>query len=77
MIPTLYTPGTTTFTTNGRGRLSDAISCYVEEKRNGSYELEMVYPVDGIHFSDITHSCIITAKPADGKDKQPFRIYRI
>lgn len=77
MIPTLYTPGTTTFTTNGRGRLSDAISCYVEEKRNGSYELEMVYPVDGIHFSDITHSCIITAKPADGKDKQPFRVYRI
>ena len=77
MIPTLYTPGTTTFTTNGRGRLSDAISCYVEEKRNGSYELEMVYPVDGIHFSDITHSCIITAKPADGKDKQPFRIYGI
>ena len=77
MIPTLYTPGTTTFTTNGRGRLSDAISCYVEENRNGSYELEMVYPVDGIHFSDITHSCIITAKPADGKDTQPFRIYRI
>ena len=77
MIPTLYAPGATTFTTNGRGRLSDAISCYVEENRNGSYELEMVYPVDGIHFSDITHSCIITAKPADGKDKQPFRIYRI
>ena len=77
MIPTLYTPGATTFTTNGRGRLSDAISCYVEENRNGSYELEMVYPVEGIHFSDITHSCIITAKPADGKDTQPFRIYRI
>lgn len=77
MIPTLYAPGTTSFVTNGKGRLSDAISCYVEEKRNGSYELEMVYPVDGIHFSDITHSCIITAKPADGKDKQPFRIYRI
>ena len=77
MIPTLYAPGATTFTTNGRGRLSDAISCYVEEKRNGSYELEMVYPVDGIHFLDIAHSCIITAKPADGKNKQPFRIYRI
>ena len=77
MIPTLYAPGATTFTTNGRGRLSDAISCYVEENRNGSYELEMVYPVDGIHFPDITHSCIITAKPADGKDTQPFRIYRI
>lgn len=77
MIPTLYAPGTTSFVTNGKGRLSDAISCYVEEKRNGSYELEMVYPVEGIHFSDITHSCIITAKPADGKDTQPFRIYRI
>lgn len=73
----LYAPGTTEFNTNGIGQLSDAVSCIVEEKRNGSYELEMVYPVDGIHFSEIEHSCIITAKPADGKDPQPFRIYSI
>ena len=74
---TLFTENTTDFTTNGIGQLADAISCYVEEKRNGSYELEMVYPVDGIHFSDIKHSRFITAKPADGKAEQPFRIYKI
>ncbi|MBQ8616380.1 MAG: phage tail protein [Clostridia bacterium] len=37
----------------------------------------MDYPVDGIHWADIAHSRIILAKPADGKDPQPFRIYRI
>lgn len=73
----LYSPATTDFTTNGIGQLSSAISCFVEEKRNGSYELEMQYPVDGVHFSDIQHSCLIMAKPADGKAEQPFRIYKI
>lgn len=73
----LYSPETITFKTNGRGQLTEAISCYVEEERNGKYELEMVYPVKGIHFKDIEMSCIITAKPADGKDPQPFRIYSI
>ena len=73
----LYSPATTDFSTNGIGQLSSAISCFVEEKRNGSYELEMQYPVDGVHFSDIQHSCQIMAKPADGKPEQPFRIYKI
>ena len=73
----LYSPATTDFSTNGIGQLSSAISCFVEEKRNGSYELEMQYPVDGVHFSDIQHSCLIMAKPADGKPEQPFRIYKI
>lgn len=73
----LYAPNETTFDTNGRGQLSEALECYVEEKRNGSYELEMVYPVTGKHFSDIVHSAVITAEPGDGKERQPFRIYKI
>ena len=77
MIPILYDAGETAFATNGLGGLSDAITCKVTEERNGAYELEMQYPVDGRHFSDITHSRIIWAVPADGKPGQPFRIYKI
>lgn len=77
MKPVLYESTETSFTSNGLGRLSDAMSCNVVEERNGAYELTMQYPVTGIHFSDITHSRIICAVPADGKGVQPFRIYYI
>lgn len=77
MIPVLFEAGTSDFSSNGLGRLPDAISCTVEEERNGKYELEMIYPLDGLHYSDIVHSRIIRAKPSDGKDPQPFRIYYI
>lgn len=77
MTPILYKASEKDFLTNGLGRLSDAISCIVTEERNGSYELEMVYPVDGIHYKDISNSRIIYAKPADSKKPQPFRIYNI
>lgn len=62
---------------NGLGVLSDAASCVVTEERNGSYELEMTYPVDGIHYGEIGHRSIITAKPSPGRAVQPFRVYRI
>lgn len=77
MIPILYESTEKNFTTNGLGRLKDAISCYVIEERNGSYELEMDYPVNGIHYSDLKVDRIIYAMPSDGKDPQPFRIYKI
>ena len=37
------------FNHNGIGKLADAQSCTVTEKRNGSYELKLVCPADGIH----------------------------
>lgn len=77
MIPILYSPDAETFTNNGIGRLSDAITVTVVEERNGAYELTMQYPLNGIHFEDIAHSCIILAVPSDGTDPQPFRIYQI
>ena len=73
--PILYPAGTTSFTTNGLGQLSDAISCRIQEKENGLFELSMVYPVDGIHFSDIVNARIIYAQHVDGP--QPFEIYKI
>ena len=77
MIPILFEPAATDFTKNGIGRLSDAISCVVHEARNGEFELEMEYPVDGAHYADIVHSAIIVAKPSALRSNQAFRIYQI
>ena len=73
----LFASSATTYTTNGLGILSDAISCIVYQVLNGEYELQMEYPVDGIHFSEIAQRSIITAKPDKISDEQPFRVYRI
>ena len=77
MIPILYESTETSFTSNGIGRLSDAVSCTVTEERNGPYELEMDYPVTGIHYEEIQLFRLIYATPADGKAGQPFEIYSI
>lgn len=75
MIPILY--ATTDISTLGLGVLSDTISCKVSEQRNGAYELEMTYPINGVHFSDIDLRYFILAKPNYTDDPQLFRIYRI
>lgn len=77
MKPILFAENSTSFTTNGIGRLSDAISCVVTEERNGQYELTMEYPSTGIHFDEIKLRAIIVAKPSEGASNQPFRIYNI
>ena len=77
MKPILFEQGQTSFTTNGIGRLPDAISCTVTEERNGQYELHMEYPIDGQLMEEVRYSRIIYVIPADGKSAQPFRIYRI
>ena len=77
MKPILFPEGQTDFSTNGLGRLSDAISCKVTEERNGQYELHMEYPIDGWLIEEIRYSRIIYATPSDNKSPQPFRIYRI
>lgn len=77
MKPVLFEPNSTDFSTNGVGRLSDAVSCVVTEERNGAFELEMTYPVDGVHFDKIVHSAIILAKPSARRSAQAFRIYSI
>ena len=77
MVPILFSPTSTDFIKNGIGRLSDAVSCVVHEARNGEFELEMTYPVDGRHYADIVHSAIIVAKPSARRTNQAFRIYQI
>lgn len=73
----LYEYTETAFTNNGLGCLNDATSCSVKETLNGEYELEMEYPVNGIHYSDIQLRRIILAKPNSYDRTQPFRIYSI
>lgn len=76
MKPILFAENSTTFTTNGIGRL-DAIRCIVTEQRNGVYELEMDIPVTSRHYSDLALRKIIVAAPAYNTSLQPFRIYKI
>lgn len=77
MNPILYTKNSTDFTSNGIGRLSDAVSCIVTEEINGQYELEMRYPITGSHYSDIGINSIIMVRHDDSDDLQPFEVYRI
>jgi phage minor structural protein len=77
MTPILYSPTTTSFTTGGIGKLIDAGSCIVTEERNGSYELEMTYPITGHLYDEIKQRSIIFAKPSPAQSEQPFRVYRI
>ena len=77
MIPILYPATETSFTSNGIGRLSETISCSVDEERNGPYELVLQYPASGKHFGDLAIGMIIGAIHDDKHDIQPFDIYRI
>lgn len=76
MKPILFPKTATTFETQGLGVLADATSCKVTEERNGTYELEMQYPITGQHYADIGDDCILYAIPSPYRGPQPFRIYR-
>ena len=77
MKPILYSNTESSFANNGIGVLSDAVRCIVKEERNGAFELEMDYPITGIHYDEISLQKIILAKPNQTMQTQPFRIYRI
>lgn len=73
----LFPSSSLIFNNNGLGSLNDCLSCFVEEERNGQYELTMTYPVTGRRFSDITNRSIIFCKPNPFSRPQAFRIYSI
>lgn len=62
---------------NGIGRLSDAISCDVNEERNGSYTARIVYPINGIHAKDIATNRIIKTLAGDKTGIQCFRVQSV
>lgn len=74
VIPILYEGNEAAFVSNGLGRLRDCISAKVTEERNGIYELDFEYPVNGAHYEDIIPGRIVAVTHDDTGDVQPFDI---
>lgn len=80
MKPILYDADRTSFPAgvdNGLGVLADAMSCKVTQELNGQYELELHYPVEGIHYGEVALRSILRATVGPDVKMQPFRVYRI
>lgn len=76
MIPILFSPTESAFTTHGIGPAADAVSCTVHEELNGAYELTLELPAGSRHFEEIEPRTLVLAKPNPYDRAQPFRIYR-
>lgn len=74
MIPIIYEASETSFLDNGLGALRDMTDCKVTEERNGIYEMDFDYPVDGWNFDLIQPGRIVLAEHDDTGDRQPFDI---
>lgn len=74
MIPIIYEKTETAFTSNGLGRLRDALDVKVTEERNGVYELTAVVPVDGAGYDLLKPGRYIVATHDDNGGVQPFYI---
>lgn len=83
MIPILYSENEINlgdnirFKSNGLGMLKDTISCFIEEERNETYELELTYPAGSFLFEEIKGNRFIKAKANEKLDEQIFRIYYV
>lgn len=77
MIPVIFPKTATTFTSQGAGPLTDALSCLVTEERNGAFELELDYPVNGLHADMLAINNIIVAHASPAYERQAFDIYEI
>ena len=65
------------FTGYGLGPLPDAVSALVTEERNGAFDLEMEYPLNGIGFDKLEPGRILFCKARPGDTTgEPFRIYK-
>lgn len=74
MIPIIYEASETSFANNGLGRLSDSITFQVTEERNGIYEAEFTYPVNGRNYDLLQPGRIVLVTHDDSGDTQPFDI---
>lgn len=73
MIPILYDIDEINFDSNGLGRLRDIIDCKVVEERNGIYECDFSYPVDGANFDLIKLGRIIGVSHNEGTVSRSVR----
>lgn len=77
MYPTIHDASGRDLTTHGYGSLADCLSCEITEELNGSYTLEMRYPLQGIRNEYLAVGNIIMVKPNHAQGLQPFRIHQI
>lgn len=77
MIPILFDSTETSFTSEGLGRLTGATVCDVAEERNGSFELELQYPVNGKLIQSLVPGNYILSTHDDSEDPEPFEIYQV
>lgn len=77
MIPILYDSQEKSFTSNGIGRLYDAISCTVNEKRNGAFTLSLQYPRCGKYANELRIGRIIGAVHDSKRKLQAFDIVSV
>lgn len=75
--PLIFDSTAVSFSTLGNGVLSDAISCVVTENLNGSFELELKYPANGLHAEYIRLDSIILCQANLSTPRQAFRVYAI
>lgn len=76
MKPVLYSPTDTDFTAGGIGILSDCKKCLVTEEANGSYTVELSFPINAKFSSQLEdHNYQIKCKPNATDDFHIFYIY--
>lgn len=73
--PIIFGAGEQSFTSNGLGRVSEAVLCTVTEELNGIFEAELQVPITDPFYQEIKLQRIVYCKTANGK--QPFEIYKI
>ena len=74
MIPIIFEKNEAAFANNGIGRLRDCLECIVTEERNGLYECDFTYPVDGANFGLIQCGRFVGVTHDETGDIQPFEI---
>lgn len=77
MIPILFEEGSTDFSTNGIGRLTETTKLSVRERRNGVFEGTIKYPISGKMYKELSVGRVIYAVHDETKRPQPFDIYNI
>lgn len=77
MKPLIFRASESDFRNQGQGTLADCISCKVTEELNGSYELELTTPKDGLHSEYCVARNIIVCRASYSKQRQAFRIYKV
>ncbi|MCS8593072.1 phage tail spike protein [Enterococcus faecium] len=76
MRPVLYSSTDTDFTAGGIGILSDCKKCLVTEEANGSYTVELSFPINAKFSSQLEdHNYQIKCKPNETDDFHIFYIY--